>query len=174
MKKQYLIATDGSPGACEAVREGTALAREAGAAITLVCVRHSPLPVLGDPYYQRTLSEELTRAQGVVAEAAASVAAEGVEVETEILEGNPADSIAELARFARCRFDRRWLLWPRRHRRRPAWQRLRRSRTQGRPTSPRRQAEGEDGSPRSLEAFSAPHSGLWHTASMLLLSGSWT
>ena len=98
MKKQYLIATDGSPGACEAVREGTALAREAGAAITLVCVRHSPLPVLGDPYYQRTLSEELTRAQGVVAEAAASVAAEGVEVETEILEGNPADSIAELAR----------------------------------------------------------------------------
>ncbi|HEY3207163.1 MAG TPA: universal stress protein [Gaiellaceae bacterium] len=35
---------------------------------------------------------------GVVEEAAAGVVAAGVDVETEILEGNPADSIAKLAR----------------------------------------------------------------------------
>jgi nucleotide-binding universal stress UspA family protein len=96
--KHFLIATDGSPGACEAVEQGAALAREAGAAITLVSVRHAPLPVLGDPYYQRTLSAELARARAVVEEAATRVGAVGVEVETEILEGNPADSIADLSR----------------------------------------------------------------------------
>jgi nucleotide-binding universal stress UspA family protein len=97
-KKHFLIATDGSPGACEAVAQGTALAREAGAAITLVCVRHVPPPVLGDPFYQRELSAELARARAVVDEAVAGVVAAGVEVEAEILEGNVADSIAELAR----------------------------------------------------------------------------
>jgi nucleotide-binding universal stress UspA family protein len=35
-QKHFLIATDGSPEANEAVEQGTALAREAGAAITLV------------------------------------------------------------------------------------------------------------------------------------------
>jgi len=49
-KKHFLIATDGSPGACEAVEQAASLAREADAAITLVSVRHAPLPVLGDPY----------------------------------------------------------------------------------------------------------------------------
>ena len=97
MKKHFLIATDGSQGAYEAVQQGTALARGAGAAITLVSVRHSPLPVLGDPYYQRMLSAELARARAVVEEAAAGVVAAGVDVETEILEGNPADGIAKLA-----------------------------------------------------------------------------
>jgi nucleotide-binding universal stress UspA family protein len=97
-QKRFLVATDGSAGACEAVQQATALARESGAAITLVCVRHAPLPLLGDSYYQRTSSAELARAQAVLDEARARVAAGGVEVETEILEGNPADSIAGLAR----------------------------------------------------------------------------
>jgi len=44
------------------------------------------------------LSAELARARAVVEEAAARVAAAGVEVETEILEGNPPDRIADLAR----------------------------------------------------------------------------
>ena len=64
MKKHFLIATDGSQGAYEAVQQGTALARGAGAAITLVSVRHSPLPVLGDPHYQRTLSAQLAEPGG--------------------------------------------------------------------------------------------------------------
>ena len=79
MKKHFLIATDGLPGACEAGQQGTALANEAGAAISLVSVRHSPLPVLGDPYHQRMLSAELARAQAVVEEAAPGVVVAGVE-----------------------------------------------------------------------------------------------
>ena len=49
-------------------------------------------------YYLRTLSDELPRARAVVEKAAAGVAAGGIEVETEILDGKPADRIAELAR----------------------------------------------------------------------------
>jgi nucleotide-binding universal stress UspA family protein len=96
-KKQFLIATDGSPGALEAVEEGMVLARQADAAIMLVYIRHAPLPVLGEPYYQRALSDELAQARAILEEAAAAVSAGGVEVETEILEGNPADAIVELA-----------------------------------------------------------------------------
>jgi nucleotide-binding universal stress UspA family protein len=97
-KKRFLIATDGSASACEAVRQGTVLAREADASITLVYVRHAPLPVLGDPFYQRALNEELNRGRLVVADAAVGVATAGVEVETEILEGHAPDRIVDLAR----------------------------------------------------------------------------
>jgi nucleotide-binding universal stress UspA family protein len=89
-KKRFLIATDGSPGAREAVQQGMVLAHDAGAAITLVYVRHAPLPALGDPSYQRALSDELFRAEAVIEEAAGILAAGGLEVETEILEGNAA------------------------------------------------------------------------------------
>jgi nucleotide-binding universal stress UspA family protein len=100
MKKQFLIATDGSPGAQEAVQQGLALAREAAAAVTLVYVRHAPLPVLGDPYYQRALSDELARARVVIEEAADSASRAGTEVQTAVLEGDPAEAIV---RFGRAR-----------------------------------------------------------------------
>ncbi len=80
MSKQFLIATDGSPGSQEAVQQGLALAREAAAAVTLVYVRHAPLPVFGDPYYQRALSDELARARVVIEEAADSAGRAGTEV----------------------------------------------------------------------------------------------
>jgi nucleotide-binding universal stress UspA family protein len=44
------------------------------------------------------LSDELAQVSASLAEAAAVVAAEGVEFETEILEGQPAGVIVELAR----------------------------------------------------------------------------
>ena len=96
--KRFLIATDGSPGGREAVRKGLELAREAGAETTLVYVRHAPLPVLGDPFYQRALSHEVERGRLIMDEASAEAAIKGVEVETEILEGHPAEAIVELAR----------------------------------------------------------------------------
>jgi nucleotide-binding universal stress UspA family protein len=97
-KKQFLIATDGSPGAGIALRQAMALAREADATLTVAYARRAPLPVPGDPYYQRALSHELDVARTVLAEAARVAADAGVDVETEILEGNAADRIVELAR----------------------------------------------------------------------------
>jgi nucleotide-binding universal stress UspA family protein len=98
-QKEFLIATDGSPGAAVALRQAIALAREADARLIVVYARRAPLPLLGDPYYQRTLSHELEVARTVLAEGARMAADAGIEVETEILEGNAADRIVELARL---------------------------------------------------------------------------
>jgi nucleotide-binding universal stress UspA family protein len=45
---RYLVATDGSPAAREAVRQAVELARESGATLSILYVRHAPLPVLGE------------------------------------------------------------------------------------------------------------------------------
>jgi nucleotide-binding universal stress UspA family protein len=99
MKKTHLIiATDGSPGAREALETGLSLAAESGATATLVYVRQRPLPILGDPFYGRSVSQELMRGRAVLADAATFAAEHGVDAETEVLEGDPAQSVIELAR----------------------------------------------------------------------------
>ena len=97
-KKRYLVATDGSAGAHAALREAITLAREADAGLTVAYVRHAPLPFLGHPYYECALSRELGEAHKAVTEAAREAGSVGLEAETEILEGNAADRIVELAR----------------------------------------------------------------------------
>ncbi len=97
-QKQLIVATDGSPGAREALDTGLAIARESGAAVTLAYVSHKPLPILGDPFYQRSVSQELLRARAILADAASLAAKQGVEAETEVLEGDPAHSVLDLAR----------------------------------------------------------------------------
>jgi nucleotide-binding universal stress UspA family protein len=97
--ERVLIACDGSDGSREALEQGLELARAAEAAATLVYVRHAPLPLVGDPFYERALSRELRRGRDVLDEARAVAAAEGVAAETELLEGDPAERIVELARL---------------------------------------------------------------------------
>jgi len=96
-KPCLVIATDGSPGAREALDTGLSLARESGAVVTFVYVRHGPLSVLGNPFYQRSLSEELHRARSALAEAEALASESGIESESEILEGHAAERVIELA-----------------------------------------------------------------------------
>jgi nucleotide-binding universal stress UspA family protein len=83
--KRIVIATDGSAGAREALETGLSLARESGAVATLV--------------YVRSLSSELAQARAVLDEAAALAERAGVQFETEILEGGPAERVAEFARL---------------------------------------------------------------------------
>jgi nucleotide-binding universal stress UspA family protein len=97
--KRVVIAIDGSAGAGEALETGLSLARECGAVATLVYVRAKPMSILGDPLYQRTLSSEMAQARAVLDEATALAEQAGVEFETEILEGNPAERVAEVARL---------------------------------------------------------------------------
>ncbi|HXZ57818.1 MAG TPA: universal stress protein [Gaiellaceae bacterium] len=96
--KQMIIATDGSPGAREALSTGLSIAAESGAAVTLTYVRQKPLPIVGDPFYGRSLSQELMRARTVLADASVLAAEYGVEAETEVLEGDAAHRVLELAR----------------------------------------------------------------------------
>jgi nucleotide-binding universal stress UspA family protein len=97
--KRIVIAYDGSDGSREALEQGVELARTAGAVATLVYVRHAPLPIVGDPFYERTLSRELHRGRDVLAEARAYAAGAGVVAETELLEGDAAEQILDLARL---------------------------------------------------------------------------
>lgn len=96
--ERIVIATDGSPGSQAAVVEGVELARQLGAAVTFVYVR-SPIPVLGEPYYQRKLSAQLRRARTVLEAALAEAERLGVGADYEIAEGDPAEEILRTARY---------------------------------------------------------------------------
>ena len=97
--KQILVATDGSENGRYALEEAVELAAAARAKLTVVYVRPSPLPVLGEPVYQRSLSAELSRADETVTIATGVARTAGVEAEAEVLEGAPAKRIVELARL---------------------------------------------------------------------------
>ena len=96
---RLLVATDGSDGGQAAVEEAIELGRELGAALTFVYVRPAVLPVLGDPYYQKGLTEEFARARAALDSATAAAATEGIEADSELLEGDPAEEIAGLAKW---------------------------------------------------------------------------
>lgn len=95
---EILVATDGSENADFAVQQALDLARASGAKLVVTYIRRAPLPVLGEPVYQRSLSRELRRAQESTTVAAACARKAGVDAEVEILEGHAADRILELAR----------------------------------------------------------------------------
>jgi len=97
--KQILVATDGSESAYDAVSQAIELARSTGAKLVVAYVRHAPLPLLGEPVYQRSLSSEVRLGQETTALAAARACGVGVPAEVEVVEGNPAERILELARI---------------------------------------------------------------------------
>jgi nucleotide-binding universal stress UspA family protein len=97
--KQILVATDGSENGRNALEEAIELAAAAGARLTIVYVRHAPPPVLGEPFYQRSLSAELRHANETMAIATGLAHTAGVEAEAEVLEGDPAKRILEVARL---------------------------------------------------------------------------
>lgn len=96
--ERILIATDGSPGSLAAVEEGVRLAKLLGAEVIFTAVAHSPLPILGDPYYQRALTEKLGAMRSALATAVPFAEERRVPYETELLEGSPVKMILELAR----------------------------------------------------------------------------
>ena len=93
-----VIGTDGSPGARAAVSEGLEMARRLGGQVTFVAVRHG-ISVLGDPYYQHRLSDQLAHARAAVEDAMAEAERLGVHAEYEIAEGEAADEILKAARY---------------------------------------------------------------------------
>jgi nucleotide-binding universal stress UspA family protein len=95
--RSILISADGSPGADAAVTDGLELARQAGAKVLFVNVRPT-ISLLGAPYEQEKLSEQLTIAREALEGATARASELGVEAESEILEGDPAERILGLAR----------------------------------------------------------------------------
>jgi nucleotide-binding universal stress UspA family protein len=94
--KMIVVATDGSDASQLAAREGLELAKETGAAVTVVTARQ-PISFIGAPYDQRELSRQLARARAALDRAKAEAEAIGVEASYEIREGDPADEILRIA-----------------------------------------------------------------------------
>ena len=97
---RILLATDGSPSAAKATEEAVRLARATGWPLTIVTAWH--IPVTGFAYDPLVVVDDLIESvresatRALEAAAAASRAA-GVEPETKLVEGAPADQICELA-----------------------------------------------------------------------------
>jgi len=96
--ERILIAADGSPGGSDAVKQGLALAAAVGAHATIAYVRKSPHEILGDAYYQRALSTGFARGRQVIDDALAAAEELGIDAEGEIMEGDAAEEIVDLAR----------------------------------------------------------------------------
>ena len=93
---RIVIATDGSVNAWPAVEDGVQLASDVGASVVFVYVRH-PVPLLGEPWYQRHLTRQLEEARAALAMAELEAERVGVPCESEILEGDPAECIVDAA-----------------------------------------------------------------------------
>jgi nucleotide-binding universal stress UspA family protein len=95
--REFLVAIDGSEGSDAAIEEALGLAHEVGAQVTFAFVRKPPSSLLGYPYYERLLSNELAMARDALAAATEKARAAGIVSATEILEGDPVDEILSVA-----------------------------------------------------------------------------
>lgn len=94
---RILIATDGSEASGAAVDEGLELARDTGADVTFVYVRAPASSVLGEPFYQHSLSHESAAAHAAVGAAMARADGYSVDADYEIFEGDPVEKILRVA-----------------------------------------------------------------------------
>lgn len=96
--KTILIAIDGSAGARAAIDEGLEFANDTGAEALFVAIRRPASPVFGDLYWQQSLSNELARLRPALQEAVAEAESRGIHADYDLLEGDPAERILDLAR----------------------------------------------------------------------------
>lgn len=97
MFKTILLAIDNSAPSDRATTLAIDLARKYGARIILVHAFH-PIPeYLGEPFHEEVTVKVLSRAREVGAAGQKRVAEAGIEVETDVLEGPPAEAILRVA-----------------------------------------------------------------------------
>jgi nucleotide-binding universal stress UspA family protein len=92
-----LVATDGTPSSRVAVEKGLSIAGELGARVAFVSAFRQPSGALGKPFYQRSLRKRLAVSRDALAEAKMAAEAFGTDAEYEIVEGTPANAIADIA-----------------------------------------------------------------------------
>jgi nucleotide-binding universal stress UspA family protein len=101
--RDIVVGTDGSETATQAVRRAAGLAKQSGAKLRIVTAIHPMSVAQMERELQRVPEEHRFRvnlgeeAEKITDAAAGEVAAEGVEIETHPLEGDPADAIIRVA-----------------------------------------------------------------------------
>jgi nucleotide-binding universal stress UspA family protein len=96
--RPIVAAVDDSAASRAAIDEAVGIAAELDTSLVFVYVRRGPAGFLGEPVYQRRLSQEMMRARRVLERATSVAAAAGVSATAETLEGSPRRRIAEFAR----------------------------------------------------------------------------
>lgn len=102
MFSKILLATDGSPSATEAARYASQLAKLTGAQV-LVLHAYPRVPAfLGEPNLSQMIHQNLAEADKTVAPVVEELAAAGIDVSAELLEGPPAEAILAVAENGAC------------------------------------------------------------------------
>ena len=99
MFENILLAVDGSEHALHAARMAGGLASAMNSQILRVVVAYEPIPsYLGEPYLQRAIDARLNEAQQILQKAVETLGSVSADIHTELVEGNAAESIIEVAR----------------------------------------------------------------------------
>jgi nucleotide-binding universal stress UspA family protein len=99
MFENILLAVDGSEHAMKAAQVASSLANSMSAQTLRIVVAYDTIPVhIGDPYMQNALNARISETEEILQRAVQVVWAVQAQIYTEMIEGNPAETILEVAR----------------------------------------------------------------------------
>lgn len=99
MFKNILVAVDGSEHALQAARVASQLARAMHSTTLRIVVVYDPIPSwLGEPNFQSAISARLDESHDLLRKATEAIGDVPADIQSEILEGNPAEAIIEVAK----------------------------------------------------------------------------
>lgn len=98
MFERILLAVDGSEHSYHAARVAADLARAMKSEILRIIVSYDRIPAyLGEPNLQHVIDARVSEAQAIVDKAVEAVGDIPAEIHTELIEGDPAESIIDVA-----------------------------------------------------------------------------
>lgn len=98
MFEKILLAVDGSEHGLRAAQMAGELARDMKSAELHVVVAYDPIPpYIGDPYMQYAIEARLKDSQAILQSAVAAVGEIPGKLQSELLEGSPAEAIVNVA-----------------------------------------------------------------------------
>ncbi len=99
MFENLLLAVDGSEHAMKAAQVASNLANAMNSQTLRIVVAYDTIPVhIGDPYMQNALNARISETEEILQRAVQVVWAVSAQIYTEMIEGNPAETILEVAR----------------------------------------------------------------------------
>jgi nucleotide-binding universal stress UspA family protein len=99
MFENILLAVDGSEHAMKAAQVASSLANAMNSQTLRIVVAYDTIPVhIGDPYMQNALNARISEAEEILQRAVQVVWAVSAQIYTEMTEGNPAETILDVAR----------------------------------------------------------------------------
>ena len=99
MFENILLAVDGSEHALNAARVASSLANSMNSQTLRIVVAYDPIPVhLGDPYMQNAVNARISETEEILKRAVQVVWNASAQIYTEMIEGNPAEVIIEVAK----------------------------------------------------------------------------